>query len=96
MPDKCVNKRKKSLNFYLMTTQIVNKFLKLKNNKDKSKDKKVERNDLLDEQKALIDNESSVKLKEQFECLLTVVLGYFFGIIQKNISTSSFENNNNS
>ena len=96
MPVKYGNRRKKSLNFYLMTTQIVNKFLKLKNNKDKSKDKKdSESIDLLDEQRTIKENEYSAKLKERAECLLTVVLGYFMGIIQKNISTSSFENNNN-
>jgi len=50
--------------------------------------------DLLDEQKALIENEHSAKLKERIECLLTVTLGYFMGVIQKNISSSSFGNNN--
>ena len=95
MPDQSINRRKKSLNFYLMTTQIVNKFLKLKNTKDKSKDKRTEKIDLIDEQKTLIENECSVKLKERAECLLTVALGYFFGVLQKNISTNSFESNNN-
>ena len=95
MPEKHGNKRKKSLNFYLMTTQIVNKFLKLKN-KDKFKDNKnTEAVDLLDEHKNIIENECSVKLKERSECLLTVVLGYFIGVLQKNISCSSSENNNN-
>ena len=95
MPEKHGNKRKKSLNFYLMTTQIVNKFLKLKN-KDKLKDNKnSEAVDLLDEHKNIIENECSVKLKERSECLLTVVLGYFIGVLQKNISCSSSENNNN-
>ena len=94
MPEKYGNRRKKSLNFYLMTTQIVNKFLKLKNNKDKLKsNKELDSMDLLDEQKALIENEHSAKLKERIECLLTVTLGYFMGVIQKNISSSSFENN---
>ena len=95
MPARYGNKRKKSLNFYLMTTQIVNKFLKLKKNKDKLKDNKdLESLDLLDEHKTLIENECSTKLKERAECLLTVTLGYFMGVIQKNLSSSSFESNN--
>ena len=96
MPEKSGNRRKKSLNFYLMTTQIVNKFLKLKKNKDKEKNKiNLNSMDLLDEQKTLIENECLAKLKERFECLLAVTLGYFMGVIQKNISSSSFENNDN-
>ena len=95
MPARYGNKRKKSLNFYLMTTQIVNKFLKFKKNKDKLKDNKdLESLDLLDEHKTLIENECSTKLKERAECLLTVTLGYFIGVIQKNLSSSSFESNN--
>ena len=94
MPKFC-KKRKKSLNFYLMTTQIVNKFMKLKNNKDKSNENKEEKFDLLDEQKTMIENEYTVKLKESTECLITVFLGYFFGILQKNITTCSSEHNNN-
>ena len=95
MPEKYGNKRKKSLNFYLMTTKIVNKFLKLKKNKDKLKDNKdLDSMDLLDEKKTLIENECLIKLKERAECLLTVTLGYFMGVIQKNLSSSSFESNN--
>ena len=96
MPEKPVNRRKKSLNFYLMTTQIVNKYLKVKKNKDKiNNDKEGEFLDLLDEQKTPRENEFSFKLKERVECLLTVVLGYFMGVLQKNISSNSFESNNN-
>ena len=96
MPEKQTNRRKKSLNFYLMTTQIVNKYLKMKKNKDKlNNDNEGEIMDLLDEQITLRENEFSFKLKDRAEFLLTVVLGYFMGVIQKNISSNSFESNNN-
>ena len=69
--------------------------MKLKNNKDKSNENKEEKFDLLDEHKTMIENEYTVKLKESTECLITVFLGYFFGILQKNITTCSSEHNNN-
>ena len=96
MPEKQTNRRKKSINFYLMTTQIVNKYIKMKKNKDKlNNDNEGEIMDLLDEQKTQRENEFSFKLKDRAECLLTVFLGYFLGVIQKNISSNSFESNNN-
>ena len=96
LPENKANRRKKSLNFYLMTTQVVDKFNKLKKNKDKLNfNNEQEKYNLLDEQKAQIENEFSSKLKDRAEFLLTVVLGYFIGIIQKNISCNSIEYNNN-
>ena len=96
MPDRCISRRKKSLNFYLMNTQIISKFLKIKNNKNKIKDKRdSDSMDLIDEVQTLKENEYSVKLKERAECLFTVVLGYFIGVIQKNISSGSSDKNYN-
>ena len=96
MPEKNANRRKKSLNFYLMTTQVVDKFIKLKKNKDKLNcNNESEKINLLDEQKTQIESEFSSKLKDRAEFLLTVVLGYFIGVIQKNISCNSIESNNN-
>ena len=96
LPENKANRRKKSLNFYLMTTQVVDKFNKLKKNKDKLNfNNEQEKYNLLDEQKAQIENEFSSKLKDRAEFLLTVVFGYFIGIIQKNISCNSIEYNNN-
>ena len=96
MPEKQKNRRKKSLNFYLMTTQIVNKFLKLKKNKDKINcSNELDKLNIIEEQKTQIETEFSSKLKDRAEFLLTVVLGYFMGIIQKNISCNSIEYNNN-
>ena len=96
LPENKANRRKKSLSFYLMTTQVVDKFNKLKKNKDKLNfNNEQEKYNLLDEQKAQIENEFSSKLKDRAEFLLTVVFGYFIGIIQKNISCNSIEYNNN-
>ena len=95
MPDLNSFKRKKSLRFYFMKTKIINKLFNNKENKEKSN----EGNDgvgIFEEQKTAIEAEYAVKIKERVECLYTVTLGYFLGVIQKNISTNISDNDYNS
>ena len=96
MPDICKFKRKKSMNFYLLKTRIINKSTNLKLNKEKSNDKMGnEAVALFEEQKVAIEEEYTVKMKERVECLLMVSLGYFLGILQKSISLNNSDNNSN-
>lgn len=89
MPDISYHKRKKSVTYFLMNTQIINKSKKDKEKNEAENEKKEnEEFGLLDEQKTSIENELTIKLKERAECLLTVTFGYFLGVIQKNISTN--------
>ena len=93
MPNNNYYKRKKSLGFYLMKTKIINKKINEKNNNEKSNERSG--NDgiaLIEEQKNAIEGEYSVKIKERVECLYTVTLGYFFGVIQKNIASCVSDN----
>ncbi len=88
MPEICQYKRKKkSVNFYLLKTKIINKSKIFNLNKDNCNDKQGnEAEALFEEQKAAIETEYTIKMKERVECLLMVTFGYFMGIIQKNIS----------
>jgi hypothetical protein len=86
-------KKKKSLKFYFMKTKIIDKLATDKDNKEKAN----EGNDgvgLFEEQKKAVEAECSVVLKERVECLYTVTLGYFLGVIQKNISLNISDNDN--
>ena len=78
-----------------MKTMIINKILNDKTKNEKYNDKSG--NDgvgIIEEQKAAIEAEYSVKIKERVEYLYTVTLGYFLGVIQKNISSNICDNYN--
>ena len=80
-------KRTDSIGFYYMKTKIINKYINNKGKNEKDNDKLG--NDgvgLYDEQKTAIEAENSLKIKERVDCLFTVTLGYFLGVIQKNIT----------
>ena len=72
MPNICKYK-KKSINFYLLKTKIINKSTNLLLNKGKSNNKQGnESMALFEEQKAIIESDYTVKMKERVECLLMV------------------------
>ena len=96
MPEISRYRKKKTLGFYFMKTKIINKCFNDKDKKEKSNEKFG--NDgvgLIEEQKTAIETEYSVKIKERVEYLYTVTLGYFLGVIQKNITFNMADNDNN-
>ena len=85
--------KKKSLKFYFMKTKIISKIMTNKISKEKSNEGN-EGVGLFEEQKAALEAEYSVIIKERIECLYTVTLGYFLGVIQRNISINTSDNDN--
>ena len=96
MPEISRYRKKKTLGFFFLKTKIINKSYNAKDTKEKSNEKfGIEGAGLFEEQKTAIETEYSVKIKERVECLYTVTLGYFLGVLQKNITFNIADNYNN-